>query len=1200
MIARYATLLAFALCGAQTFSATHTEVAKAPRLPFMRGMGFDGYYEGRNRTWMTRKDVYTGLVAKGFDHVRLPVDFRDYSSYDSSTGVATLKENTSSWWSTGPGFSTFDTIIDNAIDAGLYIVLDFHGWFDIDPTDETTRAKFKAYWKAVSERYSNRPNKLVFELANEPRVNDGTKVSKMNSLQKETVAIIRQTNPTRLILYAVADANQPWALTLAKNPPNYGWVSYPENDNNLALVIHFYNPGVFTHQGETWAGQSATQQVRLTDSHRADVNWDLNQLTLFKKDHEIPLVMNEFNVSQKLADRGDITEYLSMVTRYCEANRIPWAPWIYYADISSFDCFSSYGANAQLKDFVKAGLFPDIKPTDEFSASDYAHFIDIAFPGYSGSEALADFPVLVRLSENLKGFRYADFARDDGFDLCFTDASGKLLAHEIDTWDTNGVSSVWVKVPSLTASTTIKARYGCAKPIVPKVESVWDADYVGVWHMGERKLPLADSTGASRDITSADGTGIGYGAFGIIGGAVDFGATGAGRCVNTDDHANLDGFQKMTIEAWTYQTSRPSGGDKNTGILGKRNSADSQASYYLYDNGEAQKTSFYVSSSGSSSQAAGNLVATALNVWNHQVHTFDGSQSANNAKGYLNGEYKSSGTANVSQIFAGSAELHIGSFQSGDTRNFPGRIDEVRISKCVRSADWIKATHDTIANAAFATYAVDGIVPEEPPEPQVVSASDAAGFDYTNRLVTVTGLSAGETVTLSTARAGTTTVLSATADANGEATFSVATVPGAAYSYAVSRDGTELASGGFVTGGWKSGGSWFRGAFAAGTPVASGGTWTGAPQPTADGNAVAGDAQFALDSAARAAGSEKFARVEFNFKCEGMDDEVSLAADLAPMFGGVSTVALSAGGTAWFAWDGIAWHRLYGDAAPEVGGTYIVRAELDLAASPKTVRYFVSSDNGATFAPLFADAELADEWIVCRATPSDCIGEVAVEGSLELASVAGALMGADVAEAEGTGYESLADALAAGGEVKLLTNATWPTNAPVGTVAVDQGGFALHGVTLDGNGNAVEQSGHTAIPGEGRINISLAQAAALGVATSGKTPAEIASALAADGANGIPLWKSYALGLDPSDPDSRPKAAIAVDGGNVELSLVGIDVNAASGATVTYKVYRFSDLAYAEEEAVGGDRAASETAELAKDASERSMFYRLRVDVKGY
>ena len=39
------------------------------------------------------------------------------------------------------------------------------------------------------------------------------------------------------------------------------------------------------------------------------------------------------------------------------------------------------------------------------------------------------------------------------------------------------------------------------------------------------------------------------------------------------------------------------------------------------------------------------------------------------------------------------------------TSAYPGIIDEVRISNVARSADWVKATYDTIANnAAFTTY----------------------------------------------------------------------------------------------------------------------------------------------------------------------------------------------------------------------------------------------------------------------------------------------------------------------------------------------------------------------------------------------------------------------------------------------------------------------------------------------------------------
>ena len=36
--------------------------------------------------------------------------------------------------------------------------------------------------------------------------------------------------------------------------------------------------------------------------------------------------------------------------------------------------------------------------------------------------------------------------------------------------------------------------------------------------------------------------------------------------------------------------------------------------------------------------------------------------------------------------------------------SFPGSIDEVRISKVARSADWVKASHDTVTESAFAVY----------------------------------------------------------------------------------------------------------------------------------------------------------------------------------------------------------------------------------------------------------------------------------------------------------------------------------------------------------------------------------------------------------------------------------------------------------------------------------------------------------------
>ena len=56
-----------------------------------------------------------------------------------------------------------------------------------------------------------------------------------------------------------------------------------------------------------------------------------------------------------------------------------------------------------------------------------------------------------------------------------------------------------------------------------------------------------------------------------------------------------------------------------------------------------------------------------------------------------------------------AADLHLGCFHAGDSRNFPGKVDELRISKVVRSADWLKASHDTVSDAAFLTFALTDI-----------------------------------------------------------------------------------------------------------------------------------------------------------------------------------------------------------------------------------------------------------------------------------------------------------------------------------------------------------------------------------------------------------------------------------------------------------------------------------------------------------
>lgn len=118
----------------------------------------------------------------------------------------------------------------------------------------------------------------------------------------------------------------------------------------------------------------------------------------------------------------------------------------------------------------------------------------LAFLGYAGgSTPLQDFQALVRLSEGKYGFSYKECSAENGGDLWFEDSSGNVLPREIDTWNENGYSFVWVRVPQVTSSTWIKMHWGetpDTTTVAASSANVWrkatpsGTGYIGVWHMG--------------------------------------------------------------------------------------------------------------------------------------------------------------------------------------------------------------------------------------------------------------------------------------------------------------------------------------------------------------------------------------------------------------------------------------------------------------------------------------------------------------------------------------------------------------------------------------------------------------------------------------------------------------------------------------------------------------------------------------------
>jgi len=104
---------------------------------------------------------------------------------------------------------------------------------------------------------------------------------------------------------------------------------------------------------------------------------------------------------------------------------------------------------------------------------------------YDERQAVTDVPVLVVLDpSHFDGAR----ASPEGRDLRFVErASGRVIPHEIESWDASGTSFVWVLVPTIAAGPdqpVIDLYYGngSAAPSSRAVGGVFDA-YAAVYHL---------------------------------------------------------------------------------------------------------------------------------------------------------------------------------------------------------------------------------------------------------------------------------------------------------------------------------------------------------------------------------------------------------------------------------------------------------------------------------------------------------------------------------------------------------------------------------------------------------------------------------------------------------------------------------------------------------------------------------------------
>lgn len=333
--------------------------------------------------------------------------------------------------------------------------------------------------------------------------------------------------------------------------------------------------------------------------------------------------------------------------------------------------------------------------------ADFAYRMKITFTGYSRAETLSNFPALVKLDTSRPGFAYRQMRSANGSDLRFTDAGGcQIIPHEIDEWNTNGTSWLWVQVPQLTGTNaSIWAYWGNPASSNPPAwttnEAVWSANYQLVWHLKESGFPFADS---AQQYPALSGVAP-VSAAGVVGRGCSF--DGSSQFL---DAGTISVSNAFTLFAWVNVNL---GINDIQTVWANKSSGSSSDGFALYVNSWQtgdQKLVLETGNGTANANANTGAGAVTFGQW-HQVAAVV-NRAGGTARLFVDGMDQTTG-GNIRNDFSTPATVDLGRFASGYYYYFNGDMDEVRIESGVCSSNWVWASWMTVAsNATFATYSV--------------------------------------------------------------------------------------------------------------------------------------------------------------------------------------------------------------------------------------------------------------------------------------------------------------------------------------------------------------------------------------------------------------------------------------------------------------------------------------------------------------
>ena len=331
--------------------------------------------------------------------------------------------------------------------------------------------------------------------------------------------------------------------------------------------------------------------------------------------------------------------------------------------------------------------------SDPWWDADWSFRRSLVIDSSTTTDDIADFPMMIKLDSNR--INYGNVI-NDGADIRFVNPNNSdVYEYEIEKYNEDGDSFLWVKIPTLDGATTTQYMYmyygNKAASGVATTTGVWDDSYVLVQHLQEDPTDsdpaIKDSTKQGNDL-SANNMAANDSITMQIDGGLDFDGTDDSLSITDASQSGLEPTDAITITAWIEDVNGPAANSWaiQKGLaqyLIKFGFGNSDVGCIVHVDGSNRETTAY-----DAADATTNLYHCA----------YDNGASERTVRLFVDGLEQQTlvlsglGTYDIST----SGDNFTVAGNSGSTRNL--QIDEVRVSNVQRSADYMAADYESMTD----------------------------------------------------------------------------------------------------------------------------------------------------------------------------------------------------------------------------------------------------------------------------------------------------------------------------------------------------------------------------------------------------------------------------------------------------------------------------------------------------------------------